>query len=143
MIQEFKGFLDHELKAKGIKMKFDPGENLPPLHMSREQIIGVWTNLVINCIDAQKGLESPRIEIRTFADEENVYATFKDHGHGIPEDEITKVFEPFYTTKVQGEGTGLGLTICQKVVKQHGGNITIDSEVGKGTIFTIQLPHAG
>jgi signal transduction histidine kinase len=59
---------------------------------------------------------------------------------GIPPERLSKIFEPFYTTKQAGQGTGLGLSLCQRIVKQHGGRILVDSQVGQGTVFTVILP---
>ena len=67
-------------------------------------------------------------------------AVCRDTGAGIPADLIDKVFDPFFTTKPVGEGTGLGLTICHKIVEEHGGAIDVESEPGKGTTFIITLP---
>jgi two-component system NtrC family sensor kinase len=142
LISESLDLLDHEIKANSIKLRFIPGEDLPPLQLSREQIVGVWTNLVINGIDAQKEEDSGLIEIKTFADDEFVSATFRDHGYGLSPERIQRIFEPFFTTKDTGQGTGLGLTICQKVIKQHGGQISVDSKVGEGTMFTVRLPYS-
>ena len=64
----------------------------------------------------------------------------RDTGAGIPADLIGKVFDPFVTTKPVGEGTGLGLTICHRIVEEHGGTIDVESEPGKGTTFIIKLP---
>ncbi len=142
LIKESLYLLQHEIKAHGVKMIFQSGEDLPLLQMSKEQIKGVWTNLIINAIDAQKGQQTKEIRINTSADDEFVYVTIADRGPGIEPEKMKRIFEPFYTTKVAGEGTGLGLTICQRVIKQHGGHIAVDSEVGKGTQFTVQLPHS-
>jgi signal transduction histidine kinase len=66
-----------------------------------------------------------------------------DTGHGIKPDHSAQIFQPFFTTKQAGRGTGLGLAIVQETVRAHDGRITVDSEPGKGTTFTIQLPAAG
>ena len=63
-----------------------------------------------------------------------------DNGHGIPPEIMSKIFDPFFTTKAVGKGTGLGLSISYKIIEQHGGKISVDSRVGKGTRFTIILP---
>jgi two-component system, NtrC family, sensor kinase len=65
---------------------------------------------------------------------------FRDTGHGIREEDIGRIFDPFFTTKEVGHGTGLGLAISFGIVKEHGGTITVESQVGQGTAFTIELP---
>lgn len=141
LIEESLALLKHEINAHGIKLNYQPGEDLPLLNISKEQIKGVWTNLILNGIDAQKDQRTGEIRIQTNADDSFVYVSIEDQGQGIPQDEIKRIFEPFYTTKVSGEGTGLGLTICQRVVKQHGGHIMVESELEEGTKFTVQLPY--
>jgi two-component system NtrC family sensor kinase len=69
-----------------------------------------------------------------------VRVIFMDNGKGIPSEKLNRIFEPFYTTKAPGRGTGLGLSLCHRIIKQHGGSIHVDSEVGVGTIFTVALP---
>jgi two-component system cell cycle sensor histidine kinase/response regulator CckA len=64
-----------------------------------------------------------------------------DNGSGIPADKVSRIFEPFFTTKAPGRGTGLGLSVCHRIVKQHGGYIQVDSLVGSGTKFTIIIPE--
>ena len=141
LIEESLTLLQHEINAHGIKLDFRPADELPLLKISKEQIKGVWTNLILNGIDAQKNQRRGEIIITTGADEDYVYVTIEDKGQGIEPEHLNRIFEPFYTTKVSGEGTGLGLTICQRVVKQHGGHILVDSEVGEGTKFTVHLPY--
>ena len=95
-------------------------------------------NLLINAgqaIEKQGG-----IEVKTQSDEGNIYIAISDTGEGIPEDKISRIFEPFYTTKEVGKGTGLGLSIAYDIVKKHNGDLTVQSGVGKGTIFTIKIP---
>jgi signal transduction histidine kinase len=70
-----------------------------------------------------------------------VQASFSDTGHGISDENMARVFDPFFTTKEIGHGTGLGLAISFGIVKEHGGTITVESEEGAGTTFTIELPE--
>lgn len=80
------------------------------------------------------------LDIKVFRDNNYVVATFKDSGKGIPEEIRDKIFEPFFTTKPSGEGSGLGLDIIKKIVKEHKGKLTFDSKVNEGTTFKIKLP---
>jgi len=81
-----------------------------------------------------------RITIRTRLERERLLLEVIDTGPGIPAEIQTRIFEPFFTTKPQGEGTGLGLSLCKRMVEEHEGTITADSEVGRGTTFRIELP---
>jgi signal transduction histidine kinase len=100
------------------------------------QMEQVFTNLFANAVDAMGGAGDLRVAIRS--SEQSVVITVSDSGSGIPQESIEKIFEPFYTTK--DKGTGLGLAIVYNIIKKHNGDITIESEAGKGTTFTITLP---
>ncbi len=98
----------------------------------------VFINLLMNSIDACSKEDS--IEIETFSNNGKVLVTITDTGHGIIQDDIFKVFDPFYTTKDVGKGTGLGLSVCYNIIKQHGGEISLVSSENGGTIVTIAFP---
>jgi len=100
----------------------------------------VFLNLIVNASHATDGQGSLNISMREQKSLVNI--RFKDNGCGISEDVRLKIFEPFFTTKPQGQGTGLGLSISHGIIKKHGGIISVDSEVGIGTEFLIQLPLA-
>lgn len=97
----------------------------------------VFTNILINACQAIK--EAGTIEITTFVTDKNLVIKIKDDGEGIPEDKINKIFTAGFTTKGVGVGTGLGLAICSKIIEKHNGEITVNSEVDKGTCFTITI----
>ncbi len=131
--------VQHEFVARSVKLTLDLGEDMPGLYASKDHLHGVWINLVLNAIDAlEPGVGEICITTRFVQNEFQI--NFKDNGTGIPEEFLPRIFEPFYTTKPQGHGTGLGLSVCHRIIKQHGGYITVDSEVGVGTLFTIVLP---
>jgi two-component system, sporulation sensor kinase E len=98
----------------------------------------VVINLVMNAIHAMQ--EGGSLQIVAAPDEDMVKLTVADSGHGIPQEVAAKIFEPFFTTKEFGKGTGLGLTVVKEIIEEHQGTITVDSEPGKGTTFTILLP---
>jgi len=87
--------------------------------------------------------EHGTILIKTWADDNNILISIKDDGCGIPKENLRKIFEPFFTTKEVGKGTGLGLSLAYDIVRKHGGNIEVKSEVEIGTEFTITLPLEG
>lgn len=130
----------HELDSNGITLNTNYAEKLPFIKLSQEHIQGVWTNLILNAIDAQKYQGAGEISISTNQQKNNVIINISDKGNGISLENTKRIFEPFYTTKDTGSGTGLGLTISQKVIKHHGGQIQVSSKLGEGTKFSIVLP---
>jgi signal transduction histidine kinase len=97
--------------------------------------------LLLNAMDAMNGRGTIVVRSRRGRPaEEAVVVEIADEGHGIPRGEMTKIFEPFYTSKPPGRGTGLGLSICYSIVTDHGGRIEVDSHLGKGTTFRVMLP---
>ena len=92
----------------------------------------------MNAVQAIEGEGS--ITIRTSADDDAVRLKFIDTGNGIPKENLDRVFDPGFTTKGVGVGTGLGLPICYQIIQDHRGEISIESEVGKGTTVTVSLP---
>jgi PAS domain S-box-containing protein len=127
----------NELKYK-CEVKKEYGE-LPQTVCNPQQLNQMFMNLLVNAAQAieTKG----EIRIKTWADPEFIYTRINDTGGGIPQDKIKRIFEPFYTSKEVGKGTGLGLSIVYDiVVKNHQGDIQVESEVGKGTSFTVKIP---
>ncbi|MEW5746086.1 MAG: ATP-binding protein [Nitrospirota bacterium] len=140
-----KGSLDiigHKADFFNIKIVVDLADKLPPVKAGGAQLQQVFLNMVLNAADAMAGEGTLRIATRRTAegDQEWVEIDFADSGHGISEEDLPKIFEPFFTTKPVGKGTGLGLAISYGIIEDHGGNIKVKSEVGKGTTFTIRLP---
>ena len=95
-------------------------------------------NILVNAIHAIK--DKGQIIISTQLEGKNVLLKIKDSGEGISKERLSKIFDPFYTTKEIGKGTGLGLSIVYDIVKQHNGNIRVNSEPGAGSEFLIRLP---
>jgi len=127
----------HELKHLKVKKQF--GE-IPAITCSPSQLNQVFLNLINN---AAQAIESGSGEITVSTrveDPEHVAIEIADNGKGIPPEIMSKIFDPFFTTKAVGKGTGLGLSISYKIIEQHGGKISVDSNVGVGTRFTIVLP---
>ncbi|HLM70665.1 MAG TPA: ATP-binding protein [Thermoplasmata archaeon] len=109
------------------------------VHGDRDQVSQVITNLLNNAYDALDG--EGRIVVRLAADPGWVHLSVSDNGPGIPPEVRAHLFEPFFTTKPEGKGTGLGLAICHGIVESHGGTIEVESEVGKGSTFSVHLPR--
>lgn len=111
--------------------------NLPPVKCYPNMLNQVFTNILINACQSIEGAGT--IDISTFTQGKSIIIKIKDNGIGIPEDKLDKIFTAGYTTKGVGVGTGLGLAICAKIIEKHQGKITVNSEVGKGTCFTITI----
>ena len=125
-----------------IKIDLNFAEGSLSVNSDRRLLEQVFVNFITNALHAvlEKGGDNGRIEIRTMKTNSEVEISVQDNGVGIPEKDQGNIFELFYTTKPPGKGTGLGLPICQSIVRQLGGNITFESEVGVGTIFTVRIP---
>jgi two-component system cell cycle sensor histidine kinase/response regulator CckA len=115
---------------------------LPAIWASVGKLSQIFLNLLINAAHAlEEGkLEHNHIWVRTWALGENVFAEVKDSGKGISAADLSQIFEPFFTTKPIGIGSGLGLPICRNILDEFGGDIQVESELGKGTCFTVRLP---
>jgi signal transduction histidine kinase len=111
---------------------------VPTIHCSPSQINQIFLNLLTNAADAIE--ESGEIVIQTAADDRRVRVSISDSGVGIPDDLMSKIRDPFFTTKEVGKGTGLGLSIVDQIISSHGGELLIESQQGKGTTVTIVLP---
>jgi two-component system NtrC family sensor kinase len=119
---------------------------LPQTEASWEHLQSVWLNLLINARDAiQDNQDKRKIEIVTEVDKggDDILILVRDNGQGMNPAELDQIFEPFYTTKAPGRGTGLGLATTHRIVEQHGGQIDVTSTIGEGTTFVVRLPLAG
>jgi signal transduction histidine kinase len=121
-----------------------PTEGLPPVLAVRGWVDDVWLNLLLNANDALLGREDATIgiSISYLPGDQYILIVIWDNGPGIPKTVYDRIFEPFYTTKPVGEGTGLGLYICRQVVERVGGSIDVESEIDEGTRFLVRLPVA-
>jgi signal transduction histidine kinase len=128
--------IHHELKHS-IKVNKNFG-TIPQIACFPGRLNQVFLNILINARQAMK--EGGEITISTYAKDDKVFVEFKDTGVGIPPENIKRIFDPGFTTKGVGIGTGLGLSICYQIIKDHHGEILVNSEIGKGSTFTIVLP---
>jgi signal transduction histidine kinase len=101
----------------------------------------ILVNLLTNALDAVD--KDGRVTVSAASEEDGVLITVSDTGHGIPADDLKRIFEPFYTTKGRGKGTGLGLAICRQLVAALGGSISVESHPGRGSTFFVRLPRGG
>ncbi len=131
--------LRHMLK-KNIEVKKHYGD-VGRIRGHAGQLNQVFMNLLANAAQELAGRDGATIEIETADRDGKVCITLRDNGDGIPPDLLQRIFDPFFTTKDVGEGSGLGLSIVHGIVERHGGTIEVDSEVGRGTTFTVVLPR--
>jgi PAS domain S-box-containing protein len=129
---------NHALIENHIRLEKQLGTNLPPLMLDAHMMEQVLMNLVLNAIQAIKG--EGVIALRTRVMDGACAVEVQDSGCGIPAPILPRIFDPFFTTKGTGEGTGLGLSVSLGIIERHGGQILVESEVGKGTVFTVCLP---
>jgi two-component system NtrC family sensor kinase len=137
--------MDNQALVKGVTIKFNPGENLPMLTLDRNQFQSVLLNMIINALDATEPGGTINIYTATGLSasdtgHKGVEITIADTGCGIPADNLDKLFDPFFSTKEVGQGTGLGLSVSYGIVQRHGGTIRVQSELGKGSTFFIWIP---
>jgi signal transduction histidine kinase len=111
---------------------------LPEIPCYQDEIIQVWTNLIHNALHAMAGKGTLTIE--TKQQDSQIIISIQDTGHGISPEIQNKIFNAFFTTKPQGEGSGLGLDIVRKIIDKHAGKIWFETEAGKGTTFFVQIP---
>jgi PAS domain S-box-containing protein len=128
----------HLFSPNRIVLETGFGQGLPNVMVDRHMIEQVLMNLVLNAVQAMK--DGGVLTIRTSVVEGICVVEVRDTGSGIPPTVLPRIFDPFFSTKSEGEGTGLGLSVSLGIVERHGGKILVDSEVGKGTTFTLCLP---
>ena len=130
--------LSSYFSSSNIKLIRDYGE-LPPIDGFSGQLNQLWMNLLVNAAQAVSPTGG-EVHIISRILEESVEISIKDTGCGIPSENLSRIFDPFYTTKPVGKGTGLGLSISFGIVKRHGGTIRVETNLGTGTTFTVTLP---
>jgi len=130
------------LSISNVKVvrQFDP--DLPDLTGSEDQLQQVFMNIISNAVEAMETGDAGRLSIKTglSLEKNSVWVKFTDTGVGIAPENLTKLFEPFYTTKKKGKGVGLGLSLAYGIVQEHGGSIKVTSTPGEGTTFMATLP---
>lgn len=137
--------VSYQLQTAHIRVNKQLAPDLPLAYASAKHLKTVWINLLINARDALHGRSDDRqLEIMTRAGEpgESLEVFVRDNGPGMTLAEQERIFEPFYTTKEPGKGTGLGLYTCHQIMQQHGGQIEVVSSPGQGTTFIVRLPLA-
>ena len=139
-IDEVLGLIGHDLRLSNIDVTQDFPNDFPVILADKKQIQEVLFNIVRNAAQAMDEKKQGKIALSGFSQNGSAVLRIADNGSGIPSDKVNQIFNPFYTTKEVGKGTGLGLSISYDIVKKHGGDIQVESELGKGTIFTLKIP---
>jgi PAS domain S-box-containing protein len=132
--------LENQTLFQNIDIEKNMALSLPLVFADIQQLNHVFMNIILNAADAMDG--KGKLGIKTFLllEKNTICIEVSDSGPGIPKEIISRIFEPFYTTKKEGKGTGLGLSMAYSIVEDHGGNIRVESKEGKGTVFIIELP---
>ncbi len=140
VIRETAGLIDHQLQKAGVRVDLDLDPQLPPLKGNAGKLQQVFLNLFLNARDAMES--GGRLLVRTWSDHAGVRAEVADSGQGIAPENLERIYDPFFTTKGAKKGTGLGLSVTYGIIREHGGNIEVQSHPGEGTRFQIELPFA-
>lgn len=129
--------ISDDKKTNKVEIIMDLSKNLPNIIVDKNRISMAFTNIIQNAYQAIEG--KGFIHIRTLKSEGGIRIRIRDSGHGIKKEDMKKIFDPFFTTKDVGNGFGLGLFICMQIIHSHNGTISVDSNYGEGTVFTIDL----
>jgi two-component system, NtrC family, sensor kinase len=141
VINDVLALLEHQFRSGRTQVRKELATSPAPIVEGIEyKLQQVLLNLFLNARDAMP--KGGWLSIATRMDRGSVVVEVSDTGSGIPAEELSRIYDPFYTTKALGKGTGLGLSITYGIVQEHGGSIACDSAVGQGTRFTLTLPGA-
>jgi len=142
MVEGCLGLMENQALIRGVALHYTPHGELPVSCLDRNQIQSVMVNILLNALDATKPGGNIEIESKESErdGEKGVEISVRDTGTGIAPEHIDKLFDPFFTTKEVGKGTGLGLAVSAGIIERHGGRITVESEVGKGSCFMLWFP---
>ena len=139
-LQETLTLIGHQLDRARVQVCFEPQEPLPPIRGDFGRLQQVFLNLFLNSRDAMEG--GGELTVRTTSDDSSVRIEVADNGQGIPSEYLSRIYDPFFTTKAARKGTGLGLSVTYGIVKEHGGSIDVESRPGAGTVFRLEFPVA-
>jgi two-component system NtrC family sensor kinase len=128
------------LSGRGIQIQLSTGGDFPPVLGNSAQLLQVFLHIIRNALDALEHASTPTLTVKTLQQAEYVIVEFSDNGPGLREPE--RVFDPFYTTKPVGQGTGLGLSASYGIVQGHRGRISCHNRSGGGATFRVELPAA-
>ncbi len=137
VVADAASFLRHEAADRGVRVEVAQADDLPTVRVDRHQVRQAFFNIIKNAVEAMPGGGTLRIG---FSETDRfVVVSFADNGEGIRAEDLSRIFDPYYTTKTKG--SGLGMMIVQRIVRDHGGEIEIRSEAGRGTAVLVSLPR--
>ncbi|MBI5409070.1 MAG: HAMP domain-containing histidine kinase [Nitrospirae bacterium] len=140
VVEESIKLVANQLRVNNINLKTNIPNMVFFVNGNASKLEEVFVNIIVNAVHAMKDSGTLTVCVKPDNGNKNILIEISDTGCGIPEKELKNIFEPFYTTKPVGEGTGLGLSVTHSLVTKHSGDINVRSRVGEGTTFTIKLP---
>jgi len=132
--------LSSRIEKEGVSIIQHYAEEIPKVWMKAGSIELVFSNIITNALDALEKSEKKEIHVDIQREDKFIQVTIRDTGCGVVRKNLARIFEPFFSSKPTGEGTGLGLSVCEGIITQHGGKIICESKLGTGTKFKILLP---
>jgi len=138
------GLVKYDKRARGIAVDVEQDSEPKIVHANADRLVVVFTNIMLNAFDALSGGEDggKSLKVSAARSDQRVVLRFEDNGPGMTEEQIANAFEPFYSTKEPGAGTGLGLWICYDTIRRYGGEIRIESQPGEGTTVILEIPSS-
>jgi two-component system, NtrC family, sensor kinase len=140
LLQGCISLVEKQAQFQNIRVSISLDEKLPLVILDPSQVERVFLNLIINAAEAMDGKGELQLSTKINLENNSVEIRVQDTGQGISEENLEKIFDPFFTTKETGHGVGLGLAISFGIVKEHNGNISVESVLGEGTTFTVSFP---
>ncbi|MED5369879.1 MAG: hybrid sensor histidine kinase/response regulator [Myxococcota bacterium] len=142
VVQDAIRLVERSAQTEGVSVRCEVPSGLY-VHARTGEVQQVFVNLVKNAVEAVFGQEQAEVVVRGGRSDRRVWAEVADNGPGIPEPKLKLVFDPFYTTKAPGKGTGLGLNIVYRILTKYRGTVSVESELGKGSRFSLSFPVEG
>jgi len=141
LVGQVMTLVQREARQRNVEIRLEVEAGVDGLVAVRDQIHQLVMNLVLNAVCAAPENGEVWLRVLNGVEPNTVVIEVADNGEGISEEDLERIFDPFFTTKGPDQGTGLGLMICHRIVSDHGGTIEVDSRVGEGATFRVQLPH--
>ncbi|GAH99572.1 unnamed protein product, partial [marine sediment metagenome] len=137
------GMTTHPAQLKDVKVITHLTQELPSINGDSDKLQQVFINIIVNALQAMTKGGKLTVSTRLTEDNEFIEIEISDTGCGIPEEHLSELFDPFFSTKEIGKGTGLGLSVSLGIVQKHNGSINVRSKVGQGSTFIVRLPAEG